>query len=114
MECKGRLSLAAVKQYLQYGTYPKECGKVERRAVRKRSQTFVFRNNQLYYTGGRPKRSGAKDEEDESLENPENESPSSHVLRKCCITEEEKQEAVMQCHIGDDGESPTPVEEVGF
>lgn len=114
MESKGRNNLAAVKQYLQYGTFPRDCSKVDKRAVRKRSKTFAFVDNQLYYTGGRPKRSGCEEGEEETPENPENDPDYTQVLRKCCTTEEEKQEAVTRCHVGDDGGSLTPVRRWAF
>ncbi|KAK7476764.1 hypothetical protein BaRGS_00031991 [Batillaria attramentaria] len=102
-ELKGRSNLAYVKQYLQYGTFPKDCQKVDRRAVRKRAKTFAFIKGQLYYTGGRPKRNGNEDGDEDTPENPENDESNSQSLRKCCITEEEKHEAVRQSHVGEDG-----------
>lgn len=104
-ECKTRNNLNIVRQYLQYGTFPKDCKKVDRRAVRKRSKTFEVIDGQLYYTGGRPKRSINIQGDEETTKTPENESDHTQILRKCCCTDEEKHEAVMKCHIGDDGRS---------
>lgn len=104
-DCKGRNNLSIVRQYLQNGTFPKDCNKVDRRAVRKRSKTFVYQKEQLYYTGGRPKRSNNAEGEEETAEISEHDGDNNQHLRKCCITEEEKKEAVMKCHIGSDGGS---------
>ncbi|KAK7113079.1 uncharacterized protein [Littorina saxatilis] len=103
MDNKGRSNLAAVKQYLLCGTIPKDCNNTDKRAVRKRSKTFVIRDGQLYYTGGRPKRADAEEGEEETPENLENDTDRTQTLRKCCTNEEEKHEAVMSCHIGEDG-----------
>ncbi|KAL8609360.1 hypothetical protein ACOMHN_008154 [Nucella lapillus] len=108
MECgvadyKGRNNLIAVKYYLQHGKFPKDCKKEDKRSVRKRSQTFVYMNDILYYTGSKQRRLNARNDNEEGAENHDEDPDSAPMLRVCCTTDEERRAAVLRCHIGDDG-----------
>ncbi|KAI8797492.1 Gypsy retrotransposon integrase protein 1 [Biomphalaria glabrata] len=49
------ISLAAIKQYLLYGTYPSGSTPSDKRSVRKRAESFKIEDGELYYVV-RPKR----------------------------------------------------------
>ncbi|KAK7507525.1 hypothetical protein BaRGS_00001460 [Batillaria attramentaria] len=95
-------SLDIVWQYLKSGQCPKGYSKNDKRALKRRAQSFVVIKDQLYYTGGRSRHSNG-DGEEETVENPENYPDYTQVLRKCCLTEDEKQDAVARAHVGEDG-----------